>query len=716
MKVEGYEDIGSRDVNIKGGLSRREFMKALGGGIFIFFFVGDSSVVEAQRRRMGYPEDFNAYLRIGADGRVSCFTGKIEQGQGVITSLAQTLADEIDVALESVDMVMGDTDRCPWDMGTFGSLTTRFFGPPLREAGAEARAVLIELAAKKLKVPRERLMTENGVVFDKNNRGKRVTYGELAKGKTIERHMKDKPAVKKVSDFKIIGKPTLRRDSVEKVTGKAKYAGDIRLEGMLYAKILRPPAHGAKLKNVDTSAAERMEGIRVVREGDMVAVLGRSPDEAENALGKVKADFDVPEAKVDHRNISEHLLASGVKDDVEEEAGDLKAGEELADEVVERTYLSGYVAHAPIEPHTAVARFEGDKITVWASTQTPFPLQDDLAEEFGMDKKNVRVITPFVGGGFGGKTRNGQAIEAARLAKLAKAPVQVGWTRAEEFFYDTFRPASVIKVKSGVTKEGKVVLWDFDIYFAGGRGSGMFYDVPNHRTTTYGSGGRGAPSAHPFATGAWRAPANHNNTFARECQMDIMAEKVGMDPVEFRLKNLADKKMAGLLKAAAEKSGWTSGKAPSGRGAGVALGIDSGTYVATVAEVAVDKRAGRVRIKRVVCAQNMGLVINPQGAKLQMEGCITMGLGYVFSEELRFKGGEVLDVNFNTYELPKFSWVPEIETVIIEADDEPAQGGGEPAIIALGGAVGNAIYDAVGARLLQLPMTRERVREAIQDS
>jgi nicotinate dehydrogenase subunit B len=501
-------------------------------------------------------------------------------------------------------------------------------------------------------------------------------------------------------------------DAVEKVTGKAKYAGDIRLEGMLYARIVRPPAHGAKLKDVDTSAAERMEGIRVVREGDLVAVLGPSPDEAEKALAKVKAEFDVPEAKVTDKNIAEHLLKCGVKDDVLEQAGDLKAGEELADEVVERTYLSGYVAHAPIEPHTALARFEGDKITVWASTQTPFPLKDDLAEELGMDKKNVRVIPPFVGGGFGGKTRNGQAIEAARLAKLAGAPVQVGWTRAEEFFYDSFRPASVIKVKSGVTKEGKVVLWDFDIYYAGGRGSQMFYDVANHRTTTYGDR-RDGPRAHPFATGAWRAPANHNNTFARECQMDIMAEKVGMDPVEFRLMNLTDEKMAGVLKAGAEKFGWTSGKGPSGRGVGVALGIDSGTYVGTVAEVGVDKETGRVQVKRVVCVQNMGLVINPQGARLQMEGCLTMGLGYVLSEELRFKGGEVLDVNFNTYELPKFSWVPKIETVTIEADDEPAQGGGEPGIICLGGAVANAIYDATGARVLQLPMTRARVREAM---
>ncbi|MHC4365344.1 MAG: xanthine dehydrogenase family protein molybdopterin-binding subunit [Planctomycetota bacterium] len=712
MNEDAYENIELSDAGTYDGLSRREFLKAVGGGIFIFFCLGEPSAAEAQRRGWEYPEDFNAYLRIGADGRVTCFTGKIEQGQGVITSLAQTLADEIDVALESVDMVMGDTERCPWDMGTFGSLTTRFFGPALRAAGAEARVVLMELASEHLDVPRERLMTEDGVVSDKSEREKRVSYAELAKGKIIERHLKDKPAVKSVSEFKIVGKPMLRRDALEKVTGEAMYAGDIRLEGMLYARIVRPPAHGAKLKSVDTSAAEKMEGIRVVRDGDLVAVLGKSPDGAEKALAKVRAEFDVPEAKVDDKNIFDHLVKSAGKRDVAEQAGDLASGEKLADEVVERTYLSGYVAHAPIEPHTAVAKFEGDKVTVWASTQTPFRLRDEIAEVLGVRSENVRVITPFVGGGFGGKGRNQQGIEAVRVAKLAGRPVQVAWSRAEEFFYDSFRPASVIKVKSGVTKAGKVVLWDFDIYYAGERGSGLFYDVANHRTSTFGDRRGRSGSAHPFATGAWRAPANHNNTFARETQMDVMAAKVGMDPVEFRLKNLSDEKMAGVLKAAAEKFGWTAGKAPSGRGVGVALGIDSGTYVGTIAQVKADKETGRVEVKRVVCVQDMGLVVNPQGAKLQMEGCITMGLGYVLSEEVRFKGGDVLDVNFNTYELPRFSWVPKIETVLIEANDKPPQGGGEPGIICLGGAVGNAIYDATGARVYQLPMTAERVKAA----
>jgi CO/xanthine dehydrogenase Mo-binding subunit len=324
------------------------------------------------------------------------------------------------------------------------------------------------------------------------------------------------------------------------------------------------------------------------------------------------------------------------------------------------------------------------------------------------------VIAPFVGGGFGGKTRNTQAVEAARLAKVTGKPVQVAWSRAEEFFYDAFRPAAVVKISSGIDGSGKMVLWDYEVFYAGERGAKQFYAVPNHRTASGPSGRQGQGGSHPFATGAWRAPANNTNTFARESQIDIMAAAAGMDPVEFRLKNLSDPRMIRVLKAAAERFGWTPAKAPSKRGYGVACGTDAGAYVATIIEAEVDAKKGTVQVKRVVCAQDMGLVINPEGAKIQMEGCTTMGLGYALTEEVHFKGGKVLETNFDTYELPRFSWVPKIETVLIDAKDSPPEGGGEPAIIVMGAVVANAIYDRTGARLFQLPMTPERVLAAIQ--
>jgi len=321
----------------------------------------------------------------------------------------------------------------------------------------------------------------------------------------------------------------------------------------------------------------------------------------------------------------------------------------------------------------------------------------------------LRIITPLIGGGFGGKAPSQQALEAAQLTIRCKKPVMVHWTREEEFFYDTFRPAAVVKVTSGVDKDGKVLLWDFHEYYAGSRGSETIYEVPDQRVVSYSSG-----KAHPFATGAWRAPGNNTNTFARESQIDIMAAASGMDPLEFRLKNLADEKMTGVLKAVAGLFGWTPAKSPSGRGYGIACGIDAGTYVAHIAEVKVDQQTGIVQVIRVACAQDMGFCVNPDGAKLQMTGSIMMGLGYTLTEEVEFTGGNIKTANFGTYKIPLFSWMPRIETLILDKK-EPMQGGGEPAIICMGGVIANAIFDATGLRLYNLPMKPEIIKNAFRN-
>jgi CO/xanthine dehydrogenase Mo-binding subunit len=331
----------------------------------------------------------------------------------------------------------------------------------------------------------------------------------------------------------------------------------------------------------------------------------------------------------------------------------------------------------------------------------------------------------MVGGGFGGKSANQQAVEAARLSKAARRPVQVAWSRAEEFFYDRFRPAAVVTIRAGLDAAGRLALWDYHVYAAGQRGALHFYDIPHHRTSVHGSGWRGAAvSPHPLHTGAWRAPANNTNTFAREAHIDALAAKAGQDPVAFRLAHLTgDARVKRVLEAAAAKFGWTprGPRAPAGsggpgrgadgwRGHGVACGVDAGTVVAAMAEVAVDPATGHVQVLRVVVAQEMGTVINPAGAILQVEGCVTMGLGYALTEEVRFKGGRVLDDNFDTYAIPRLSWTPTIETVLLEVPATAApQGGGEPAIVIVGALIANAIADATGARLLHLPMTPARV-------
>ncbi len=695
-------------------VSRRRFLELFGGGIVVMISAGDLAAVQgAQVRRRVSPElpsDFNAFLRIGEDGRVTCFTGKIEMGQGVITSLAQMLADELEVSLEDVDMIMGDTDLCPWDMGTFGSMTTRFFGPPLRAAGAEAREVLLELAAERLEVPRDRLAVSNGVVSDSADSGRAVSYADLAKGQKINRRLGLEAVLESVENFSVVGRPVNRRDAVAKVTGEAEFAGDIRREGMVYASLLRPPAHGAELLELDLSGVEAVVGAAVVRERDLVAVVHATPDGAARALATLKAKWGTPKLDLDEDSIFEHLL--GVAPPTEELAsgGNLTAGRQQAGKRVARTYLDGYVAHAPVETHTAVAEISDGRCTLWASTQNPFRLREEVAEALGLPEDMVRVISPFVGGGFGGKTANRQAVEAARLARLTGRPVQVAWSRAEEFFYDTFRPAAVVKIDAGVGDGGRIAYWDYTTYFAGARGAEHFYDIANHRTLAAPGGWRGGPGTHPFATGAWRAPGNNTNTFARESHMDVLAAEAGLDPVEFRLRNLKDPRMKRVLETTATSFGWKTAPTPSGRGVGVALGMDAGTLVGLIVEVSVDRTSGRVRVGRMVCAQDMGLAINPEGATIQMEGCLTMGLGYALAEEVRFSGGEILDTNFDTYEIPRFSWLPQIETVIIEAKEDPPQGGGEPAIIVVGAAVANAVFDAVGARVLRMPITSKRAK------
>jgi isoquinoline 1-oxidoreductase len=515
------------------------------------------------------------------------------------------------------------------------------------------------------------------------------------------------------ADYTVSGVPTTRADAELKVTGRAEYTADVRVDGMLYARILRPPAHGSTLLDADTSRAEEVEGARVVRDGDLIAVLHEIPDVAERALGEIDARWQEPDSGPDNDTIFDHLLADLPEAQVVTEAGDLATGAAASAQVEEATYYAQYVAHAAMEPHAALVHIQGDDTTVWASTQNPFTLQRDVAETLERPAESVRVITPFVGGGFGGKTANGQALEAARLAKLSGRPVQVSWTRREEFFYDTFRPATIVRVRSGIDARNRLVLWDYANMHGGNRSSTPVYDIPNHRVTSQGGWGGRGPRYHPLAVGAWRGPGANVNHFAMESQMDLMAKAAGMDPVSFRMANLADDRMKRVLHAVADAFGEEWRPAPSGRGFGVACGTDAGTYVATMAEVDVDESTGGVQVVRVVCAQDMGEIVNPAGARIQMEGCLIQGLGYTLSEEIRFERGVVFDENFDSYAIPRFSWLPEIETILVDNPGLGPQGGGEPAITTVGAVVANAIFDAVGVRLYELPMTPGRIRSAL---
>jgi isoquinoline 1-oxidoreductase len=693
-------------------VSRRDMLALAGSGLFVLFST-EPAQARMQREQAPdeptFPTDFNAYLRIAPDGQVTGFAGKIEMGQGSRTVLTQLIADELDVEYDAVQMVMVDTAVCPWDMGTWGSLNVRQYSLLVRAAVAEARAVLFQMASEKLHVPVAELVVHAGVISVKSALDRRVTYGQLVQGKRIERHLAKVP-IKPYPELHLSKQHLLRKDAIAKVNGKAEFTADVKLPGMLYARIVRPPAHGAKWKSVDTTAAEKA-GARIIHDGELIAVLHERPDVADTLRGLVKAEFDTPHSEVDEKSIYAYLEKIAPPAKPVKESGDIAAGEKAAAEIVERSYTNSYGAHAPIETHSALASFEDGKVTVWASTQTPFPLRDELMAALKLPQSSVRVIVPYVGGAFGGKAASGQAIEAARLSRLAGKPVQVVYDRAEEFFYDYVRPAALIKLRTGLTSDGKISSWDCKLIAGGERESIPFYAFANQRTTI--ANNEEGNGMHFFGTGAWRAPSVNSNTFARESHMDVLAAAAGVDPVQFRLRHLTDARMRKTLETAAARFGWKPGKAPTRRGQGVALGMDVGTYCATCAEISLDEATGVIKVHRMVVAMDPGVAVNPDGVLQQMEGATTMGLGYALSEELRFQGGEIRDRNFDTYELPRFSGLPKLECIIVETPGAPAQGCAEPPVVTVGAVLANALFDLTGKRLCQLPLAPARVKAAL---
>ena len=708
MKDKAIFPVGESDEDLFRQVSRRDFLKVSGSGVFIFFTAGPMGTVVMQQRGRSYPTDFNAYLKIGDDGRVALYCSKIEMGQGIITSMAQMLAEELDVDLDSIDMIMGDTSLCPWDGGTTGSRSTKFYGPPLRRAGAEARAVLMQMASEHLEVPVERLLAKKGMISDSLDQATRVSYADLVRGKQMDRHIPDVP-IKAIADHSVSGKPMKRTDARLKVTGKAIFTSDIQLPGLLYARVLRPPAHGAVLESVDVSGVKTMDGVMLVQEDDLVAVLHERPGMAQHALESITARWTMPEAEVDNGSVFDYLKNAAPGGRVHVEKGDVREGRAGSGLEVKSEFYTHYIAHAPMEPYSVLAHVEDEEVKVWASTQAPFRVQRTVADTLGIPEERVRVITPFVGGGFGGKKSGQQISEAVSLSKISGRPVQLAWSRGEEFFYDAFRPAAVVRMESGLDADGRISFWDCDLLYPGTRSSEPIYNIPHYSVTTTGGG-----NVHPFSTGAWRGPGSNTNVFAMESHTDMLALAANMDPLTFRLKNLSDQRMIRVLRAAADACGYEFGKGPSGKGYGICCTNYLNSYVATIARVAVDRSTGRVKVEHVVCAQDMGEIINPMGARLQIEGGITMGLSAALFEEIDFSGGEVRTKNFDAYQITRFSDAPAIKVVLIDNPEIPPQGCGEPAITTIGAALANGIFDAVGARVRTLPMTPERILAALK--
>jgi nicotinate dehydrogenase subunit B len=695
-------------------VDRRDFFKILGAGIVVCYVVGEAGAFQQQgrRRRAGgrgfgraMPKELGAWLHISETGEVTAFSGKVEIGQNARTSLTQAVAEELRMPIAAIRFVMADTDLTPFDAGTFGSGTTPRMAPQLRRVAATAREVLLDMAAKRLAVDRASLTVSDGKVVHAASQ-RSVGFGELAKDKQFTKAVSSSDAeLTQASAWKTEGHSVPKVEGAAIVTGQHRYASDIRLPGMRFGIILRPPSLNATLKSVNVKEAQALAGVTAVHDGSFVGVVAPARPLAEEALRKIQAEWTAPEKPASDKRLFEDLKTSRGESEGFEgggrgsfSRGSIKKGLAAAAHSLKASYTIAYIAHAPLEPRASVAQWKDGKLTVWTGTQRPFGVRGDLADAFGVPQEKVRVIAPDMGSGYGGKHTAESAIEAARLAKAAGKPVKVTWTREEEFTWAYFRPAGVIDISSGVAKDGSITAWDVQNYNSGPSALRPLYDIPHQRAAFHGS-------QSPLRQGSYRGLAATANHFARECHIDDLAHAVQKDPLTFRLHNLKDARLKAVLQAAAKQFGWNaSQKPPADHGFGIAGGSEKGSYVASCAEIVHDKNTGKVRVARVVTAFECGAIVNPDHLKNQVEGALIMGLGGALFEAIKFEDDKITNPRFSRYRVPRFSDLPILETVLVDRKDLPSAGAGETPIVAVAPAIGNAIFNATGVRLTSLPM------------
>jgi nicotinate dehydrogenase subunit B len=722
IEVERYEfDEGSA---YRFAFDRREFMKVFGGGIALIIPLsnafaqegrppgGESGRGAASQRT---PNEIGAWIHIDEDGGITVFTGKVEMGQNIRTSLAQAVAEELRVPVSMIRLVMGDTDLTPFDAGTFGSRTTPTMAPQLRKAAAAAREVLIDLAAQQWNVDRGSVRIVNAR-FVNHDTTKSLTFADVAKGQKLVKVIPENATTTPAKDWTIAGTSVPKVNGRDLVTGKHRYASDVKLPGMLYGKVVRPAGFNATLVSADTKAAEAMPGVTVVRDGNFIGVAAPDQQTATRAANAIAVDWKTPgqPSNAELFDLLRKPAAEGRGRGGEgggggsRPQGSIADGLAAADKKLEQTYTVAYIAHTPLEPRAAVAEWKDGKLTVWTGTQRPFGVRSELMEAFRLSEDKVRVIMPDTGSGYGGKHTGECAIEAARLARAAGKPVKLVWTREEEFTWAYFRPAGVIDIKSGVKNDGAITAWEFHNYNSGNSGIQSKYDIPNQNIQFH-------ASQSPLRQGSYRGLAATANHFARETHIDELAHSLNLDPLAFRLKNIKDERMRAVLEAAAKTFGWGQTKLASGHGVGLACGFEKGGYLATCAEVAVERpqpkandkgamAGGKVKIVRVVEAFECGAVVNPVHLQNQIEGAITMAIGGAMFEAIQFENGKILNSRFSRYRVPRFSDAPAIEVVLVDRKDLPSAGAGETPIVGLAPAVGNAIFNATGVRLRSLPL------------
>jgi CO/xanthine dehydrogenase Mo-binding subunit len=687
-------------------LDRRGFLRvlsAMGGGLLV---VSTVPIVAQQETGRGggqgsATDALAGWLHIGPDGRVTVYTGKVEIGQNIRTSLAQTVADELGAPIGVLSLVMADTDLTPFDPGTFGSRTTPTMAPQLARAAATAREMLIDLAAAKWQVPRQSLAAKNGAIVDAS--GRSISFGELTHGQNLTGVVSSQAPEEPRDRWTVRGEPLHKINARDIVTGRHEYPPDIVRPHLLFGRVIRPPALGATVKTVDDSKARAMPGVIVVRDGEFIGVVAPNERVAKAAAAAVAVDWTLPTGLPTSETIFDHLRQTAQptqgrgagRDPIGAEGSTPAAAATPTPSTrsFDATYRIPYIAHVPLEPRAAVAEWTGDRVTVWTGTQRPFGVRSDVARAFHLADDRVRVIVPDMGSGYGGKHTVDAATEAARLAKAAGRPVKIVYTRAEEFMWGYFRPAGVITVSAGVDAGGRLAFWQFDNYNSGGSGLNTPYAVPVTRELFHNADS-------PLKQGSYRGLAATANHYAREMHMDAIARALGRDAVDFRLAHITEPRLRSVLTTVAQKAGWPNASRP-GLGLGIACGTEKGSYIATAAEVS--RTPDGFKVERIVAAFECGAIVNPDGLRNQVEGAIVQGLGGALFESIRFADGKILNGTMAQYRVPRFRDVPPIDITLIDRRDLPSAGAGETPIVCVAPAIGSAVR-AFGAVDTALPI------------
>ena len=734
--------------------SRRAFLKASGALVVTFAWSAPASLAQ-QATRARLPGSLNTnrmldgWLRISPDGNVTVFTGKVELGQGILTALAQIASDELDVAYERIEMVSADTSRSPDEGMTAGSLSVENSGTALRYACAEARAALLAAAAKRLGATPGDLEVADGVI---TGRGAKLTYWELAGEADLKREATARAQPKPPSAYRTIGKNVPRRDIPGKITGKPSYIQDIRLPGMLYGRVVRPPMYRAQLISCDEARIRAMPGVTaVVCDGSFLAVAAEREEQAIKAAialrhsAKWQETADLPPAAP---QLFDHLQKVKSVDIVaNEKIAAASAGGRVT--TLESTYTRPFQAHAPMAPSCAVAQMQDGKLTVWTHSQGVFPLRRDLAKVLRMPEASITAIHVEGAGCYGHNGADDVACDAALLARATGGrPVKLQWMRDDEFSWEPYGSAMVMKMKARLDEAGNIVYWQHDVWShphstrpgsskgasllggwhianpvmlapvanspqpsgAADRNAVPLYDFPGQKIVLH------YLPEMPIRTSALRTLGAYANVYALESFMDELAAQAGTDPVAFRLKHMKDPRARAVIEAAAEKAGWQrdrKGDGTRGRGIAFAKYKNLASYVAVVADVVVDRRTGKVRVERVVAAVDAGLVINPDGVVNQIEGGIIQSTSWTLKEAVRFDSRQITTRTWADYPILTFSEVPAVDVVLLDRPTERSLGTGEGSQGPTVAAIANAIANATGARLRDLPFTPQRVKTAL---